>query len=316
MWHLVYDFGTLGRMELAEQDAQYQAFRCLAHAGSCEHMSDRRAAVAAQTRSTAALLSISGLLPSLVPGSPSFSCRSTLFVCTSGTFFSSAGMNVLADATMTLAGVMYPAFATYKSVQQKSPQNRLIWCRYWVVFAVFFALKTVGDVILFWLPFYYLVQVLLILWISSSKASGAQIVYAYAIVPLLKDREQSIDRLITRVKRDASLLFWQTASAVGIHWSSTFCHIIRLYVQAAYADQTASGVPSLQSAAADNGVQIVELAEEPAKDEEMYSEEEADGIRGVSGERSLKKGHKKRTSVKPGNGKNEDCNSNVAGDHC
>lgn len=151
-------------------------------------------------------------------------------------------MNYVADVTVAIAGVLLPAFASYKSLQLKTQQNRLIWLRYWVVFAVYSAFKMIGDLILSWLPFYHVAQILLILWISSPKASGAQVLYVYAVVPLLKDREQSIDRFITRHKKNASVLFWNAASELGLRWSSTFCHIIRLYVQASLSASAAPDV--------------------------------------------------------------------------
>lgn len=234
-------------------------------------------------------------------------------------------MNFVADITVTIAGVLFPALATYKSLQQKSQQNRLIWLRYWVVFSLYYAVKTIGDLILSWLPFYHVVQILLVLWISSSKASGAQVLYLYAVVPILRDREQAIDRFISRHKRDASVLFWKGASELGLRWSSTFCHIVRLYFEASLAANSVPALTAGQSVPAADVCQEMSETESTAirtdlpADEDMFSDDDNELAGGETSlsenpapdtprRRSGRRAKKRNTSTKG------DCNFNVAGD--
>ena len=231
-------------------------------------------------------------------------------------------MNVVTDVTVTVAGVLFPALATYKSLQLKTQQNRLIWLRYWVVFAAYYAFKTIGDLILSWLPFYHVVQILLILWISSSKASGAQVLYLYAVVPILKDREQAIDRFISRHKRDASVLFWQVASGLGLRWSSTFCRVIRLYVETSLAAvpdpvQLVPAITSHQEMDVTGGTTIrTDLpADENMSSDDENQQEAADDEVVLRDRRYSRTPATSRRSGRRGNtGMEEDCNFNVTGD--
>jgi hypothetical protein len=222
-------------------------------------------------------------------------------------------MEFVTDIIVTGAGVLIPAFSTHKSLQQKSPQNRLIWLRYWVVFAFYFVFKVIGDLLLCWLPFYYVAQILLILWLSSSKASGAQIVYLYAVVPILKEREQAIDRFITRHKKHASVLFWQAASELTSRWSSTACRLVRLYLETSLSDSSLVPGPAVNQPVDETERQAIQTALPP--DEDMFSDEELD--RDVGGDEMTVEEAvtpSKRTTTRRRKGVKSDCNFNVAGE--
>src|SRR2546423_657978 len=113
-------------------------------------------------------------------------------------------MDLLTEVALITAGVLIPAFSTFKSLKNKTQANRLVWLRYWVVFALFYATRLVTDVFLFWIPFYNILKILFILWLSSSKAAGAQVLYFYAVEPILRGHENAIDGIITNYQKKAS----------------------------------------------------------------------------------------------------------------
>ena len=142
-------------------------------------------------------------------------------------------MGLFTELVLVTAGVLIPSFSTFKALKNKTQQNRLIWLRYWVVFSLFYSTRLVTDVFFFWLPFYDLIKILIILWLSSSKAAGAQVLYFCAIEPLLRGHELTIDRFITQSQKQVASIFWAAASQFGLRWSGFIVQIIRLYLEAA-----------------------------------------------------------------------------------
>lgn len=53
--------------------------------------------------------------------------------------------------TRLFLGILYPAYASYKAIRNKSPKDYVKWMMYWVVFGVFQALETFTDIfVAFW----------------------------------------------------------------------------------------------------------------------------------------------------------------------
>jgi len=142
-------------------------------------------------------------------------------------------MEFLTNIITMAVGVLYPAFSTFKSLKNKAPQNRLIWLRYWVVFSCFYSGKILADVFLSWLPFYNVSKIMTILWLASSKAAGAQVVYFYGIEPLLRVHEKQIETIMTRYHMKLAGYFWTGASLVTVQSSGFLFQAARLYMEAA-----------------------------------------------------------------------------------
>lgn len=45
---------------------------------------------------------------------------------------------------------IYPAYASYKALRTRSPREIVPWLMYWIVLALFSALESVADVLVFW----------------------------------------------------------------------------------------------------------------------------------------------------------------------
>lgn len=128
-------------------------------------------------------------------------------------------VDLLSQSIIITTGILLPAYYSYKSLRQKASTNRLIWLRYWVVFGFYYAITTITDILFSWFPLYSTCKILLLLWLSSSKASGAQIVFNFAVLPLLRNREPVIDRQIEEAKKQLSIYFWKFVTSTGINWS-------------------------------------------------------------------------------------------------
>ena len=136
-------------------------------------------------------------------------------------------MEFISSFTITVIGVLNPLYSTYRSLRKKTEQNRLIWLRYWVAFGLFYSITFIADLIFYWLPFYYLAKIIFVFWLSSSTASGAQIMYKYVLLPLLKDYENELDKLINFWRRSISTSFWKSVSRLSFKGSTIVFDILK-----------------------------------------------------------------------------------------
>ncbi|XP_065339081.1 uncharacterized protein LOC135938940 isoform X1 [Cloeon dipterum] len=100
-----------------------------------------------------------------------------------------------------LFGTLYPAYASYKAVRNKDVKAYVTWMMYWIVFALFTCVETLSDVFLsFWVPFYYEMKVILVLWLLSPATKGSSFLYRKFVHPALTEREKEIDEYLAKMK--------------------------------------------------------------------------------------------------------------------
>jgi receptor expression-enhancing protein 1/2/3/4 len=93
---------------------------------------------------------------------------------------------------------LYPAYASYKAVKTKNVKDYVKWMMYWVVYAFFVAVELIADVFVAWIPFYYELKIVFVLWLLSPATKGSSIVYRKLIHPQLAKRESDIDTCIDK----------------------------------------------------------------------------------------------------------------------
>lgn len=98
-------------------------------------------------------------------------------------------------------GTLYPAYASYKAVKTKNVKEYVKWMMYWIVFALFTCVETFADILVsFWLPFYYEMKILFVLWLLSPATRGSSILYRRFVHPQLTKREKEIDEYIAKAR--------------------------------------------------------------------------------------------------------------------
>jgi len=98
-----------------------------------------------------------------------------------------------------LLGTLYPAYASFKAVRTKNVKEYVKWMMYWIVFALFTCVEMFADMFLaFWLPFYYEMKIVFILWLLSPATKGASILYRKFVHPHFVKREQDIDAYLAK----------------------------------------------------------------------------------------------------------------------
>ncbi|XP_015921432.1 receptor expression-enhancing protein 1 [Parasteatoda tepidariorum] len=98
-------------------------------------------------------------------------------------------------------GTLYPAYASYKAVKTKNVKEYVKWMMYWIIFALFTCVETFADILVsFWLPFYYEMKILFVLWLLSPATRGSSVLYRRFVHPQLTKREKEIDDYIAKAR--------------------------------------------------------------------------------------------------------------------
>lgn len=117
--------------------------------------------------------------------------------------------SVLSRVIILVSGVLYPAYASFKAVKTRNMRSYVKWMIYWIVFSLFTSLEVIADMFVTWIPFYYEMKILAILWLVSPASNGCLKVYKNVVAPLFQTRERMIDRHIASVGRHGYNIIWQ-----------------------------------------------------------------------------------------------------------
>jgi len=108
-------------------------------------------------------------------------------------------MSVMVYSSFRLVfGTLYPAYASYKAIKTRSNKEYLKWMMYWIVMAFFSCVETIADIFVAWLPFYYELKILFVLWLLSPATKGSTILYRKLVHPQLAKRETEIDSYLQK----------------------------------------------------------------------------------------------------------------------
>lgn len=98
-----------------------------------------------------------------------------------------------------LIGTVYPAYWTIKSIESESANTKQ-WLAYWVVFASFTLIDMFSGFILKFIPFYFFIKILFLIWLFMPNSQGSIIVYNLIIVRFFKIVEKDIDSATDMLK--------------------------------------------------------------------------------------------------------------------
>jgi len=104
--------------------------------------------------------------------------------------------SLLSRVIIIIGGYLYPAYSSFKTIRAANVKQYVRWMMYWTVFAIFTAIEHVTDIFISWLPFYYEIKVLFVIWLSSTYTRGSSVIYRKILHPLLSQKERKIDKWI------------------------------------------------------------------------------------------------------------------------
>merc|ERR1712159_318792 len=116
-------------------------------------------------------------------------------------------------------GFVYPAYASFKSLESQNTNDDRLWLTYWVVYSCFCLIEGFLEYVLFWVPFYYPIKLAFLCYLFLPQTKGAVQLYEKFLRPALKPYVTLIDGAandaINKVQGAASALSGQASAAVG-----------------------------------------------------------------------------------------------------
>jgi receptor expression-enhancing protein 5/6 len=97
-----------------------------------------------------------------------------------------------------LIGFVYPAYESFKAIEhfkserEDAPVLMRTWLTYWIVYSLFSVIDVFVDYILYWIPLYYLVKLVFLVWLFP-RMGGADVIYKIFIEPTLRQYRKRID---------------------------------------------------------------------------------------------------------------------------
>lgn len=100
------------------------------------------------------------------------------------------------DFILAMVGFFYPAWASFKAMEEENTKKTKQWLTYWVVYAAFSVVEVFSDQVLYWLPFYYILKLALFVYLLSPQYQGSLVVYEKLLRPLFEKHQETVDSVI------------------------------------------------------------------------------------------------------------------------
>jgi len=96
----------------------------------------------------------------------------------------------------TILATTYPVYASFKALETEDKNDDTQWLTYWIVFSVFALFESLADELVFWVPFYYELKLLILIALQIPQLQLASTLYTVYLRPILKRNEAKIDSAI------------------------------------------------------------------------------------------------------------------------
>jgi len=89
--------------------------------------------------------------------------------------------------------VVYPAYASFKSLENQDKDEHREWLTYWVVYSCFSLTEGFMEYVLFWVPFYYPIKLAFLFYLFLPQTKGAMMIYESFLSKALRPYVSMID---------------------------------------------------------------------------------------------------------------------------
>lgn len=113
---------------------------------------------------------------------------------------------LLTHGLLTLCEIvafLYPAYKSAKMLKSDDPEQHVFWLSYWIVYGVLDVFMGVTDRVIFWVPHYEFIKVLIWFWCFLPMTQGSKILYNQLIHPSLSYYQEHIDQGLDKAQEHA-----------------------------------------------------------------------------------------------------------------
>ena len=109
-------------------------------------------------------------------------------------------------------GFVYPAYCSIKALESKNKDDDTQWLMYWVVFACFSVIEFFSDIIMGWVPFYWLAKCAFLVW-CMTPMNGSGIIYHNIVLPWFRRNQGVLDKAVNEGRSKLSSFADQAISS-------------------------------------------------------------------------------------------------------
>jgi receptor expression-enhancing protein 5/6 len=95
-------------------------------------------------------------------------------------------------------GFLYPAYMSIKALESSNKDDDTQWLMYWVVFAGFSVGEFFADILVSWVPFYWLSKCVFLIWCMAPGLNGSSLIYKKIILPYFLKHETKVDSIVSK----------------------------------------------------------------------------------------------------------------------
>mmetsp|Transcript_20946 Transcript_20946/g.45824 ORF Transcript_20946/g.45824 Transcript_20946/m.45824 type:complete len:154 (-) Transcript_20946:796-1257(-) len=97
--------------------------------------------------------------------------------------------------------LVYPIYASFKALSSRGTDDDTQWLTYWVVYACLTTIEAAGTLVINWIPLYYEIKLLAVVWLIAPQTMGAKQVYDKFLQPLLEQYASKIDPVFSKTEQ-------------------------------------------------------------------------------------------------------------------
>eukprot|EP00088_Acartia_fossae_P002539 TRINITY_DN11030_c0_g2_i1.p1 TRINITY_DN11030_c0_g2~~TRINITY_DN11030_c0_g2_i1.p1 ORF type:complete len:187 (+),score=42.92 TRINITY_DN11030_c0_g2_i1:40-600(+) len=123
-----------------------------------------------------------------------------------------------AQLLANLIGYVYPAYMSIKALESGNKNDDKQWLTYWVVFAGFAVIEFFTDILVGWIPFYWLVKCVFFVWcMAPMESNGSTLIYNRIMRPAFLKHENKLDNIVNKATAKADDLFDKAKEMAADH---------------------------------------------------------------------------------------------------
>ena len=98
-----------------------------------------------------------------------------------------------------ITGILYPAYMSMKAIASPDEDDDKQWCTYWTVFFTFELVEKFFGYLLHFLPFYFVIKLVFLIWLFFPTTQGATVLYEKVLRHFWSKYESDIDSALNNV---------------------------------------------------------------------------------------------------------------------